>query len=342
MSKNFLNRFNSLDDFKSYLERLDKKNLAFDFKISHFEKVITQFIIAKVNSGGINNSPETASSIFLLLQNLAKRNNLFYSFKEGLDLLEQIKTEINQINYAELLYKYLAANTDFSVSFLQKKTSSHKKQTLLPETEYDAPQEPGHWREPMVGINKTYSFNPSQEIASVSERFSTNYLKKLFMWAFPWAIDVPPEKINTISKKTIKNLLELETTLPADIQFKTIQCLLLCLDGLGKACGKNGELSLKNYDDIKYIADISQLLDSDLKKLSNQKLLPEIFKKNLSRYITKLKEKDKELYDAKLHNTIMNNFCHTNERISAKNLALESKQSVLVPNMPEPVKIKKR
>lgn len=341
INSDFLKRLGSLDDLKAQLEEIDQKNLAIDFEKHDFEKIITEFIIGKVKLGGLDNTPETAGALFLLLQKLGKKNNIDYSFNEGINILNQIKTEMNQKNYAELLETFLASDDITpSVSFLQKKATSTSKQSLLPKTEYPPPHEPGHWSE--IGIAEgTRSFNPSQKVKSVFEMFSTKYLKELFIWAFPWAVD---SSLSSESKKSKtvneKNLLETEILLPPNIQFETIQCLLLCLDALGKASGKNGELSLKNYDDIKYISDLSRLLSIELTNSSREDIAT--YEKKVKNYMLKLREKDQALYDHQLHNPAMNNFCHANEKRSAETLHLEYKSSVLIPPSPSSSLVKRK
>lgn len=325
--KVLLQSFQSLDDFQKNLHEID-------FKTPDFEKSVSDFIIQKVKSGGLENSPQLAEAIFSSLQAMGEKNNKHFTFKEGKSILAQIKIAIDQRNYVELLDRFLESKiVDPNVSLLQKKENASTKQTLLPESEYDAPREPGYWGEVGIADAAAESFNPSAPTKSIFERFSTQYLKNLFVYSFPWAADISPKKTQEIAQSPKKNLLEIKEMLPGDIQFIIIEILLLCLDGLGKACGKNGEHSLENYDDIKYISDISQALADDLKKLINQKITPDTFRKKADSYLSNLMKKNEALYNEHFRNTAMNNFCHHHEDFLKVIFGIEH-PSVLMPKVP--------
>lgn len=322
--KVLLHSFSSLDDFQKNMENID-------FNDSDFEKEVTDFVIKKVQIGGIENNLEIAESIFSDLQKIGEQDNRHYTFKQGKAFVAQLKIALEQKNYAELLNRFLESRViDPNVSFVQKKKTSNEQKRLLPKNEYDAPREPGYWGEIGIADAAAETFNPSAPTKSVFERFSTHYLQNLFIYSFPWAADISSEKIDKMSKNPKKNLLEIKKILPPEIQFVSIEILLLCLDGLGKACGKNGEHALKNYDDIKYISDISQALADDLKKLVKAEFTSDAFLKKANIYLNNLMKKNERLYNAHFRNTTMNNFCHHHEDFLKVIFGIEH-PSVLIP-----------
>ena len=239
-----LENFNYLSDLYQALTTLDDEKISFDVESASFEQDLIQFLIDKINADNIINTFEMANKIIDLFEKEKQKKKPNYQFTQTRHTLARLEREHNQKSYAHLLESVLEKKPiDTGMTSHVNADDDFENRTLLPDSEFEVPNEPGHWEE--VGINETYSFRPTEIEKSILEKFSTSELKTLFTWSFPWAVDLSLAKVKHLTPdEDSDDLLGIIDPMPPAFQFQTIQCLLLCLDVLGKACGKHGELSL--------------------------------------------------------------------------------------------------
>lgn len=188
-----------------------------------------------------------------------------------------------------------------------------------------------------VGASKVFLALTTQA-QSILSQFSAKYLTQNFMRAFPWAIALT--QANPIDAQISNNLLNTSQPLPPKIQEAVMSYVFLSLDLIGKHCGKDGAMLLKNYDKIYHLAQGIETLQKSLEDpiyCQSSKFLKQLNKKielltqEEGNCFNKI-QKNEGFYDL---NRPINNFCLLNERRACQLLNLDFQKSALTPSEPD-------
>lgn len=262
----------------------------------------------------------------------------YAQFKKQIELQSR---QSSQQDYAQLLDAILEGETpERVVSLLRSASESEMEEnTLLPKSDFfDVPSaEPEH--PDRIGLNKTMSYMPPKKKSSLFAAFSTKELKAEFLSCFTWSADTASSHrfSNAVASPNV-NLLGTENIHSPIVQLAAIRYVLLSLDALGKVCGNKGDLAIQNYPVIKDITDKLQELSKRLSEISYEND-PAFFEeiKAKTHYLAARNEDFHDMHKqisptlkVKM-NSEMNGFCHLNERLAAKLLNVDFKESVLTP-----------
>lgn len=182
----------------------------------------------------------------------------------------------------------------------------------------------------------------SQSHQSTLSKFSDESLQNQFVNALLWSKSLSEIKsVSSIKPVKNPNLINTEIPLENDTQLSVIKYLLISFDLLGKLCGQDGVLALKNYDVIDKLINKIDKLQSDL---SGEYCRHRNFKNALLEQIHMIQKQNHQLYLSSTKNSqgffiineSMNNFCHLNEQIAHQLLDIPFNGSVLSPDHPSP------
>lgn len=182
----------------------------------------------------------------------------------------------------------------------------------------------------------------SQEKQSALGNFSAKALNAQFCQGLPWALKLDSiDKLSHASALDKPNLLNTAAPLEKETQLIVIQYLLVSFDIMGKLCGRDGALTLKNYDAIDAVISNVEKLQADLK---TKACLSPDFVKKIGAQLQSLKMQNQQLNMMSQQskkgffnlNIDVNNFCHLNEILAHQLLGIPFKTSLLAPQDASP------
>ncbi|MCS5708259.1 hypothetical protein CC99x_005010 [Candidatus Berkiella cookevillensis] len=182
----------------------------------------------------------------------------------------------------------------------------------------------------------------SQEKQSALGNFSAKALNAQFCQGLPWALKLDSiDKLSHTSALDKPNLLNTAQPLEKETQLIVMQYLLVSFDIMGKLCGRDGALTLKNYDAIDAVVSNIEKLQADLK---TKACLSPDFKKKIGAQLQSLQMQNQQLNVMSQQskrgffnlNIDVNNFCHLNEILVHQLLGIPFKTSLLAPQDASP------